>query len=116
MKKTSDFLGVSLKTLKRISSRYEAEGVQGLTDKPRCGCVLDEAGAHRNASIPMLSNITLYFLPPYSPELNPIERLWGFMKRNYLSFKRYVDENDIAQKGASACKQLNQNIIKSICL
>lgn len=77
--------------------------------------VLDGAGAHRSASIPIPKNISLCFLPPYSPELNPIERLWEFMKRNYLSFKKYADESDIVQKGAAAWKELNQQIVKSIC-
>jgi len=27
-----------------------------------------------------INNITLLFLPPYSPEFNPIERVWGFLK------------------------------------
>ncbi|HGJ63887.1 TPA: hypothetical protein ENS27_00695 [bacterium] len=27
----------------------------------------------------------LFFIPPYSPELNPIERLWQYIK-NHLTF------------------------------
>ncbi|APJ02787.1 hypothetical protein AXG55_02145 [Silvanigrella aquatica] len=59
-------------------------------------------------------NITLHFLPPYSPQLNPIEHLWSFIKRNYLSFKRYIDIGEVMQSGVDAWKNINQKIVKSI--
>jgi transposase len=31
--------------------------------------------------------LTLYFLPPYSPELNRIEKLWHKMKYEWMAFK-----------------------------
>ena len=31
--------------------------------------------------------VTLYFLPPYSPELNRIEKLWHLMKFTWMSVK-----------------------------
>ena len=42
--------------------------------------VLDQAPAHvaKRAAIP--SNVVLIWLPPYSPELNPVERLWEDLK------------------------------------
>ena len=39
-----------------------------------------------NNKIIIPKNITLHFLPPYNPKLNLIERVWLFLKRNYLSF------------------------------
>jgi len=44
--------------------------------------VLDGAGYHRSAQVVNKAkelNITLHYLPPYSPNLNPIERLWKVM-------------------------------------
>ncbi len=38
--------------------------------------VLDGAGWHKSKDLLIPDNMTLVFLPPYSPELNPIERLW----------------------------------------
>jgi transposase len=40
------------------------------------------------------TNITMIFLPPYSPNLNPIERLWKFMKQNIIGgnyFEKFAD-------------------------
>jgi len=30
-------------------------------------------------------NVTLVALPPYSPELNPVERVWLYLKEHFLS-------------------------------
>jgi transposase len=53
--------------------------------------VLDNARYQRNETVKALAselNITLLFLPSYSPNLNLIERLWKFVKRNAL-YGRY---------------------------
>lgn len=43
--------------------------------------VLDGAGWHQTGSeLRVLSNITLLHLPPYSPELNPVENVWAFLR------------------------------------
>lgn len=42
--------------------------------------VVDGAGWHRNESLAMPQNMRLLFLPPYAPELNPIEHLWDDLR------------------------------------
>ena len=42
--------------------------------------VLDNGRFHQAKSLQLPDNIVLLFLPPYSPELNPIERLWQDIK------------------------------------
>jgi DDE superfamily endonuclease len=37
---------------------------------------MDKAGWHTSGDLVVPENLSLVFLPPYSPELNPIERLW----------------------------------------
>ena len=55
--------------------------------------ILDQAGYHRCESVVNAAeklNIQLFYLPPYSPNLNPIERLWKVMNeysRNNIFFK-----------------------------
>ena len=47
--------------------------------------VLDEAGYHRSNEVKVKAaelGITLHYLPPYSPNLNPIERLWKVMNEH----------------------------------
>ena len=45
--------------------------------------IIDNATWHKTKKVKEfceLNNITLLFLPPYSPEYNPIERVWSFLK------------------------------------
>ena len=66
--------------------------------------VLDNARYQRNNVVQNLAielSITLLFLPSYSPNLNLIERLWGFAKRksvygkyhpNFASFRTAIED------------------------
>jgi transposase len=46
---------------------------------------MDKAGWHTADQLRVPENLSLVFLPPYSPELNPIERLWLHLRDNRLS-------------------------------
>jgi len=46
--------------------------------------ILDQAGWHGAKALRIPDNISLLALPPYSPELNPIERVWKRTRRNCL--------------------------------
>ena len=41
--------------------------------------VLDRAGWHVSADLAVPPNLTLVHLPPYSPELNPVEKVWRYL-------------------------------------
>lgn len=48
--------------------------------------VCDGAGWHQTGQrLTVLSNVTLLRLPPYAPELNPIENVWQYLRANKLS-------------------------------
>jgi transposase len=42
--------------------------------------LLDNSGAHTAQQLTIPENVGLVFLPPYGPELNPIERVWRDLK------------------------------------
>lgn len=50
--------------------------------------MLDNAGIHRSkatqAFVGLHERLSLVFLPPYAPELNPIELVWAYVKRTVL--------------------------------
>lgn len=54
----------------------------------------------------MLDNLTLAFLPPYSPELNVIERVWLHLKERYLSHRVWPDYDDILDAVCEAWNRL----------
>lgn len=49
--------------------------------------IMDRAPWHRSVIIP--TNISIIYLPSYSPELNPVEQVWDFLRSNYLSNRVY---------------------------
>lgn len=68
------------------------------TEKRIC-LILDNYSAHKSAfikKIALILKIELIYLPPYSPHLNPMEQIWGQMKRHikyyYLESKEFLEE------------------------
>ena len=77
--------------------------------------VLDRAGWHLSKGLQVPENLTLLYLPPYSPELNPVERLWAFLKSHYLSNRVYENYNHLFQSCGQAWNQLTPEQFGSIC-
>jgi len=77
--------------------------------------VLDQAGWHLSKGLRVPANITLLHLPPYSPELNPVERLWAFLRSHYLSNRAYEDYDHLFKTCSAAWKQLTPEQLCSIC-
>jgi hypothetical protein len=49
--------------------------------------VLDRAGWHVTEDLVVPANLTLLHPPPYSPELNPVERVWEYLRDRWLSHR-----------------------------
>ena len=77
--------------------------------------VLDGAGWHVAKALEVPSNMTLLHLPPYSPELNPVERLWAYLRSHYLSNRAYKHYDDLLTASGKAWSQLTPEQLRSIC-
>lgn len=79
--------------------------------------VWDGAGYHRAKALQVPANVSLLLLPPYSPELNPIENLWHYLKSHYWSNRAYKDYNDLFEAAVAAWRRvcLEPTYIRSIC-
>ena len=69
--------------------------------------ILDQAGWHMSKALVVPKNITLLPLPPRSPELNPVENVWQFMRQNWLSNRVFTSYDDIV---AHCCESWNKLI------
>ena len=77
--------------------------------------VLDQAGWHVAKGLQVPDNITLLYLPAYSPELNPVERLWCWLKEHHLSNRIYRDYQDLLDAAGQAWNSLTAQRIQSVC-
>lgn len=79
--------------------------------------VLDGAGWHVSKKLCVPENINLLVLPPYSPELNPIERLWLYIKSHYTSNRAYADYDELVKVVGDAYRAMlpTPDLLKSIC-
>ena len=68
--------------------------------------VLDGAGWHGSQELATPENITLITLPPYSPELNPVENLWEYLRKNKLANRLYETYVDIVDACCEAWNSL----------
>lgn len=62
--------------------------------------IWDNAGYHKNKEVQefvLKTKITLHYLPPYSPNLNPIERLWKIMHEQVTYNKYYEKFSDFTE-------------------
>jgi len=77
--------------------------------------VLDQAGWHIAKALQVPENITLLHLPSYSPELNPIERLWAYIKSHYLSNQIYKNYEELFDVAKNAWNRISPDQFSSIC-
>jgi len=79
--------------------------------------ILDRAGWHVSAALKIPSNITLIHLPPKSPELNPTENLWHYLRSHHWSNRLYRTWEDLKHAATDAWRRvcLVPELIRSIC-
>lgn len=75
--------------------------------------LIDNAGFHATKNINIPKNIILLRIPPYTPELNPAEKVWQWMKaRTSMKFFKNLDE--LQNKITELVNCLDNDIVKSI--
>jgi transposase len=77
--------------------------------------VLDGASWHKAKKLVIPSNIMLFYLPAYSPELNPVERLWHYIKSKIIRNKIYETITELEKSLTEFFKTLTTTTIKSVC-
>ena len=88
---------------RRTSSRSVPPSIPGA----HAVLIVDQAGWHLTPKLAIPDNITVLALPPRSPELNPVENVWQFMRDNWLSNRIFKSYEDIV----ALCCQAWNNLI-----
>jgi transposase len=79
--------------------------------------IWDGAGFHTSKNLRVPQNVTLLQLPAYSPELNPIENLWHYLKSHFWSNRAYADYDQLETAAIDAWRRavLNPDLMKTVC-
>ena len=79
--------------------------------------IIDGAGWHTLDTAAPFDNVTLIKLPPYSPELNPIEQVWQWLRQRCLSNRTFKGFEDIVEQLSRAWNAFISDIerVKKLC-
>ncbi len=68
--------------------------------------LMDRAGWHTTGKLNVPKNITIILLPSRSPELNPVENIWQYIRQNWLSSRVFETYDAIIDAGCEAWNKL----------
>jgi transposase len=88
-----------------------------LPDDAHAAMILDQAGWHMAKALKVPANVTLIHLPPKSPQLNPTENLWHYLRSHYWSNRHYKTWDDLKQAAVDAWRRvcLVPELVKTVC-
>jgi transposase len=92
--------------LKILSGNYQNQKI---------AIIMDGAGWHRSEDLEVPENIDIFLLPPYSPELNPVERFWRYLKQNVLHNKLFESLEEIEESLQTFLDSLQNSTISQLC-
>lgn len=75
--------------------------------------ILDNGSFHKAKKLVVPANVGLVFLPPYSPELNPVERFWQDLKE-HMAFDFYETLADLRQVIRIRCARYTDEAVASL--
>ena len=68
--------------------------------------LMDRAGWHKTDKLKVPKNLTIILLPSRSPELNPVENVWQYLRQNWLSNRVFENYDAILDAGCDAWNRL----------
>ncbi len=74
---------------------------------------MDNGALHQSLDLAIPPNIVLLFQPPYSPQVNLIERFWKELKKK-LRWKLFENLDELRQKLSTELNKLTPELIRSV--
>jgi putative transposase len=81
-----------------------------------CVMILDGAGWHRAKTLRVPKNMRLIPLPPYSPELNPVEHIWAWLRNHTMKNTTFQSIDSVMDTLCQGLNDLTKNpeLVKSM--
>lgn len=92
--------------LEKMSEEYKGEKIT---------IIMDGAGWHKSKKMIIPENIQVAYLPPYSPELNPVERFWQHTKRYTIRNKIYDSLDELEDAVCNFLNLMTKEVVAQIC-
>jgi transposase len=101
----------------KIVNEFLAQFARTIPADEHAVMLWDGAGFHSSKQLRVPDNVTVVTLPAYSPELNPIENLWHYLKSHYWSNRAYDDYDGLEEAAVAAWRKaaLDADLMKSVC-
>jgi transposase len=77
--------------------------------------IMDGARWHKSKDLEVPKNVDIILLPPYSPELNPVERLWRYLKQNVLRNRLFETLESLELSLQAFINSLHETTIIGLC-
>ena len=79
---------------------------RNVTARAHAVVLMDRAGWHMTEKLEVPKNLTIILLPSRSPELNPVENIWQYLRQNWLSNRVFEDYDAILEASCQAWNKL----------
>ena len=76
--------------------------------------VCDGAMWHKSASLVIPERITLAFIPPYTPEMNPIEQIWKEIRKRGFRNEAFKTLENVIDRLCDVIRNVSATVIQSI--
>jgi transposase len=87
--------------------------------KKRIIVYLDKGPVHRSKAVKkfLMENprLEIRFIPPYSPELNPVEQWWGYKRMKFLNNRSFASQHHIALAMAGFIRNTAPETVLDVC-
>lgn len=93
--------------LKELSKRFEEDYII---------LCCDGAVWHKSKELKIPENIELCFIPPYTPEMNPIEQIWKEIRKRGFKNELFKSLDAVVKRLSDVINSLDSHVIKSITL
>ena len=77
--------------------------------------IMDGAGWHKSKNLIVPKNIQIVLLPPYCPELNPVEGLWRYIKNHAINNRLFKTLENLEDEVCEFVRNLTKDVVISIC-
>ena len=77
--------------------------------------IMDGAGWHKSKGLIVPKNIQIVLLPPYCPELNPVEGLWKYIKNHTIKNRVFKTLENLEDEVCEFVRNLTKDVVIGIC-